>query len=147
MFERFTEHARSVLQLEGMEAQKMHHDHLGTEHLLLALMKEPQGHGHMALESLGATYKQLCAAVTDLVEVGSDTDIPDAFHQTPRAMHVMDMAVEEARARKHTHLGTEHLLLALLRESDGVAMKALNSLGLDADKVRQKVEGLIKAEE
>lgn len=147
MFERFTEHAKSVLQLEGREAQRMHHDHLGTEHLLLALVREPQGHGHRALESLGVTYKQIGLAVKDLVAAESHTEIPEDFHQTPRIMHVMQMAVEEARVHKHAHLGTEHLLLALLRESDGVAMKALSSLNLTADQVRHEVEKLLKAEQ
>ena len=145
MFERFTEHARNVLRLEGMEAQKMHHEHLGTEHLLLALVREREGHGHRALENLGVTYHQLRQAV-ESVSGAPETDVPEEFHQTPRAKHVMAMAVEEARARKDTHLGTEHLLLALLRETDGVAMKALATLKLSPKAVGEEVERLLAGE-
>ncbi len=146
MFERFTEHARDVLRLEGLEAQRMHHEHLGTEHLLLALVREPEGHGHRALENLGVTLKQLRRALDELVEPDPDTEIPDAFHQTPRARHVMAMAVEEARGHKDAHLGTEHLLLALLREPEGVAMQALAKLNLTAQTVGAEVQRLLREE-
>ena len=146
MFERFTEHARDVLRLEGLEAQRMHHEHLGTEHLLVALVREREGHGHIALTNLGVTLKQLRGAVAELVAPDPDTDIPDAFHQTPQAKHVMAMAVEEARAHKDSHLGTEHLLLALLREPEGVAMKALAKLNLTAQAVGEEVQRLLREE-
>ena len=146
MFERFTDHARDVLRLEGLEAQRMHHEHLGTEHLLLALVREPQGHGHRALANLGVTLKQLRRALGELVDADADTEIPAAFHQTPRARHVMAMAVEEARAHKDVHLGTEHLLLALLREPKGVAIQALARLNLTAQAVGEEVRRLLAAE-
>jgi ATP-dependent Clp protease ATP-binding subunit ClpC len=144
MFEKFTEHARRVLQLEGLEAQQMHHAYLGTEHLLLALMHEKYGHGHRALEELGLKYRQVRQAVEKLVEGQAQTDVPDGFHQTPRAKHVMAVAVEEARKLHSTHIGTEHLLLALLAEPEGVAMKALATLGVTAEAVRQEVLSLIE---
>ena len=124
----------------------MHHEHLGTEHLLLALVREPQGHGHRALANLGVTLKELRRALGDLVADGPDTETPEAFHQTPQARHVMAMAVEEARGHKDAHLGTEHLLLALLREPDGVAMQVLAKLGLAGQAVREEVERLLRAE-
>ncbi len=145
MFERFTDHARDVLRLEGLEAQRMHHEHLGTEHLLLALVREPDGHGHKALENLGVTLKQLRRALRELVESGPDRAIPDAFHQTPQVKHVMAMALEEARGHKSSHLGTEHLLLALLREEDGVAMQVLAKVGLSGQAVHEEVERLLSA--
>jgi len=146
LFERFTDHARDVLRLEGLEAQRMHHEHLGTEHLLLALVREPEGHGHKALANLGVTLKQVRHALRDLVGADSDTEIPTAFHQTPQAKAVMAMAVEEARAHKDAHLGTEHLLLALLREPDGVAMQALARLNLTGRAVHEEVERLLQEE-
>ncbi len=146
MFERFTEHARNVLRLEGLEAQRMHHEHMGTEHLLLALMREPDGHGHKALENLGVTLKQLRHALRELVGADPDTEIPDSFHQTPRVMHVMSMAIEEAREHKDVELGTEHILLALLREPEGVAMQVLAKVHLTAQAVHDEIERLLREE-
>ena len=146
MFEHFTEHARDVLRLEGLEAQRMHHEHMGTEHMLLALVREPEGHGHRALENLGVTLKQMRRALRDLVGDDPDTEIPDSFHETPHVRHVMKVALEEARARKDPDLGTEHLLLALLRESEGVAMQVLAKLDLTPEAVRQEVERMLQEE-
>jgi len=146
LFEHFTEHARDVLRLEGLEAQRMHHEHMGTEHMLLALVREPEGHGHRALENLGVTLKQMRRALRDLVGDDPDTEIPDSFHETPHVRHVMKVALEEARARKDPDLGTEHLLLALLRESEGVAMQVLAKLDLTPEAVRQEVERMLQEE-
>ena len=146
MFEHFTEHARDVLRLEGLEAQRMHHEHLGTEHLLLALVREPDGHGHKALANLGVTLKQLRNALREIVDADPDMEIPESFHQTPRVMHVMEMAIEEARAHKTADLGTEHILLALLREPEGVAMQVLARLNLTAQAVHNEVERILAEE-
>jgi ATP-dependent Clp protease ATP-binding subunit ClpC len=147
LFERFTEHARDVLRLEGLEAHRMHQEHLGTEHLLLALVREPDGHGHQAMVNMGVTLKQLRRALRELIENDPDTKIPDAFHMTPKAKHVMVMAIEEARAHKNGSLGTEHLLLALLREPEGIAMQVLSKLNLTAQSVSQEVERLLREEQ
>lgn len=146
MFERFTEHARRVLELEGLEAQRMHHSYLGTEHLLLALVREHDGHGHRALTNLGVSLKQVRAALAELVAVGPDQESPDVLHQSPRFKHVMAMALEEARALKKPHIGTEHLLLALLREPEGVAMKVLAKLNVKPEAVRDEVLRMLKEE-
>ena len=146
MFEHFTEHARDVLRLEGLEAQRMHHEHKGTEHMLLALVREPEGHGHRALENLGVTLKQMRRALRDLVGDDPDTEIPDSFHETPHVRHVMKMALEEARVHKDPDLGTEHLLLALLREPEGVAMQVLAKLELTPEAVREEVERMLQEE-
>lgn len=144
MFERFSEHARNVLEMEGLEAQRMHHSYLGTEHLLLALVHEPEGHGHRALANLGVSYRKLRQALAELVKAGPDNEIPDVLHQTPRFKHVMGMAVEEARALKHAHIGTEHLLLALIRETDGVAMHVLTAMNIDPQNLRREVLRLLE---
>jgi len=146
LFERFTDHARDVLRLEGLEAHRMHHEHLGTEHLLLALVREPEGHGHRALANLGVTLKQLRKALQELLEDDSHTDIPEYYNLTPRAKHVMTMAVEEARGHKDADLGTEHLLLALLREPEGVAMQVLAKLNLTGQSVHDEVERILAEE-
>jgi ATP-dependent Clp protease ATP-binding subunit ClpC len=146
MFEHFTEHAQRVLDMEGMEARRMHHAYLGTEHLLLALIDEPRGHGHRALESLGVTRGQVRNALAELIAKGPDADGPDYYPQTPRIKHVMQLALEEARNLKSPHIGTEHLLLALLGEPDGVAMKALAALGVRPDSVREKILALLNEE-
>lgn len=146
MFERFTPHAQRVLELEGLEAQKMHHAHLGTEHLLLGLLREPQGHGHRALEKLGVTLKQARAAIESVVAAGPSTQLPDSFHQTEHARRVMSLAVEQARKLKHSHIGTEHLLLGLLEEPDGVAYKSLSVLNLKPTQVRDEVLTMLAQE-
>ena len=146
MFEHFTEHARRVLELEGLEAQRMHHEYLGTEHLLLALIREPEGHGHRALESLGVCLKQARQVVHELVQEGPAEYMPDGFHPTPRARHVMAMAYEEARELKSSDVGTEHLLLALLREEEGVAVKMLRKLDVLPQDVRREVLHMLEQE-
>ena len=146
MFEHFTEHAQRVLELEGMEVQRMHHDYLGTEHLLLALVDEPEGHGHRALVNLGLSKRQVHEAVGSLVAEGPAAEMPPEVHQTPRFKHVMQLAVEQSRQLNHGHIGTEHLLLALLGEPQGVAMKALQALGLTAEQVREEVLGMLENE-
>ena len=146
MFEHFTEHAQSVLDMEGMEARRMHHAYLGTEHLLLALIDEPRGHGHRALESLGVTRGQVRSALAELTAEGPEADGPDYYPQTPPIKHVMKLALEEARNLKSPHIGTEHLLLALLGEPEGVAMKALAALGIRPENVREKILAMLNEE-
>lgn len=146
MFEHFTEHAQRVLDMEGMEAGRMHHAYRGTEHLLLALIDEPAGHGHRALESLGVTRGQVRSALADLTAGMSEADRLDCYRQTPRIKHVMQLALDEARSLKSPHIGTEHLLLALLGEPDGVAMKALAALGVRPENVREKILAMLDEE-
>jgi ATP-dependent Clp protease ATP-binding subunit ClpC len=146
MFEHFTNHARKVISLEGIEAQRMHHDYLGTEHLLLALTREPEGHGHRALENLGVSHKEVRKAVEELVSGDQHHDAPDGFHQTPRAKHVMEMALAEARQLKSGDVGTEHLLLAILDEPEGVAMHALEKLDVHPDQVRKEIFDMLEQE-
>ena len=146
MFEHFTDHAKRVLDLEGMEARRMHHSYLGTEHLLLALIDEPRGHAHRALEGLGLDRRHVRQALAELIAEGPESDGSDYFPQTPRVRHVMKLALDEARRLKSPNIGTEHLLLALLGEPEGVAMKALEALGVKADDVRAKVLTMLEEE-
>jgi len=147
MFEHYTENARQALSMEGMEARRMHHAYLGTEHLLLALIHEPQGHGHRALENLGVTHAQARRALAELVAEEPDADGVDYFPQTPRIKHVMELALAEARRLKSPSVGTEHLLLALLGEPEGVAIKVLASLGIKPESVRDEILAMLNEEQ
>lgn len=146
MFEHFTDHAKRVLQLEGIEAQRMHHTYLGTEHLLLGLIREPEGHGHRVLEKLGLDLRHVREVVAELAGQGPDTALPDGVHQTEHFRHVMSVAIDQARQLKHGDVGTEHLLLALLDEGEGVAVKTLNKLGVEPETVRQELLEMLEAE-
>ncbi|MFP4354295.1 MAG: Clp protease N-terminal domain-containing protein [Phycisphaerae bacterium] len=146
MFEHFTDHAKRVLELEGIEAQRMHHDYLGTEHLLLALIREPEGHGHRALEAVGVDIRHAREALAEIVEPGPDVDIPEFFHQTPHIKHVMSVALDQARQLRSPNIGTEHLLLALLDETEGVAVRLLDHLGVQRGRVREEVISMLEAE-
>lgn len=141
MFERFTDRARRVVVRAQEEAGALGHNSLGTEHLLLALVHEG-GLGAKTLESLSIspeTIRQRVSAVVDR------TDLPSAGHIpfTPRAKKVLELAMEEARGLGHTYIGSEHILLGLLREADGVAAQVLTSLGADLDGTRGRVVQLI----
>jgi len=147
MFERFTEHARAVLELEGIEAQQMHSQYLGTEHLLLALAAEPAGHGRRALTALGVNVQHARQALAGIVREGPHVRMPAGFHQTEHAKHVMRMAIEEARALQSPTIGTEHLLLALLRETDGVALHVLKKLNVKPQAVRDEILKMLEQEQ
>ncbi|MFP4053197.1 MAG: Clp protease N-terminal domain-containing protein [Phycisphaerae bacterium] len=147
MFEHFTDHARAVLQLEGIEAQRMHHAYLGTEHLLLGLIREPEGHGHRALQNLNVDLKLVRQAVRKLAQKGPSTDIPDRLPHTQHFQHVIRVAIQEARALKSPDVGTEHLLLALLQETDGVAVRALEKINVKAQTVRDEILRMLEEEQ
>ncbi len=146
MFEHFTDHARRALQLEGMEANRMHHSYLGTEHLLLGLLREPEGHGHRAMEALGLDLRRVRSAVKKVAQKGPDTEVPDGIHLTEHFKNVMQMAVDQARALNSSEVGTEHLMLALLQETDGVAIKALERLKVKSQDVRDQIIHMLEEE-
>ncbi|MFP4106440.1 MAG: Clp protease N-terminal domain-containing protein [Phycisphaerae bacterium] len=146
MFEQFTDHARRALQLEGMEATRMHHSYLGTEHLLLGLLREPEGHGHRAMQALGLDLRHVRAAVKKVAQKGEGTAVPGSIHQTDHFKHVMRVAVDEARALNAGQVGTEHLMLALLQETDGVAIKALERLHVKPQDVRDEIIRMLEEE-
>lgn len=147
MFERYTENARDVLSHARQEAQKFHHDHIGTEHILLGLIEVTEGVGAEILRHRNINLKAAKAEIQKLVVPGNPDD-EDAFVALPRTTHaheLIDDAVEEARALRHNYIGTEHLLLALLREKEGRGAQILGHLGLQLDAVRQDVIRLVAA--
>ena len=147
MFERFTERARKVIALANQEAQRFNHEYIGTEHLLLGLVKEGTGVGANVLRNLGVELQKVRLEVEKIVSPGSDMVTMGKLPHTPRAKKVQEYAIEEARNLNHNYVGTEHLLLGLLREQDGVAAQVLMNLGLRLDEVREEVLNLLGAGE
>ncbi len=145
MFERFTDRARKVMALANQEAQRFNHEYIGTEHILLGLVKEGSGVGATVLKNLDVDIKKLRLEVEKLVKSGPDMVTMGKLPQTPRAKKVIEYAIEEARALNHNYVGTEHILLGLLRESEGIAAQVLMNLGLKLEDVRQEVLNLLGA--
>src|SRR5512136_2880449 len=145
MFERFTDRARKVMALANQEAQRFNHEYIGTEHILLGLVKEGSGVGATVLKNLDVDIKKLRLEVEKLVKSGPDMVTMGKLPQTPRAKKVIEYAIEEARSLNHNYVGTEHLLLGLLREQDGVAAQVMMNLGLKLEDVRQEVLNLLGA--
>ncbi|MCL5735355.1 MAG: ATP-dependent Clp protease ATP-binding subunit, partial [Actinobacteria bacterium] len=138
MFERFTERARQVIVLAQEEARTLRHNYIGTEHLLLGLLREADGVAARVLGSLEVSLEEVRGEVARIVGEGeheSQGQIPF----TPRAKKVLELALREALSLGHNYIGTEHVLLGLVRESEGVAARILNDLEVDADRVRQEV--------
>jgi ATP-dependent Clp protease ATP-binding subunit ClpC len=145
MFERFTDRARKVMALANQEAQRFNHEYIGTEHILLGLVKEGSGVGANVLKNLGVDLRKVRLEVEKLVHSGPDMVTMGKLPQTPRAKKVIEYAIEEARSLNHNYVGTEHLLLGLLREHDGVAAQVLMNLGLKLEEVREEVLNLLGA--
>ncbi|MBL7157909.1 MAG: ATP-dependent Clp protease ATP-binding subunit [Candidatus Omnitrophica bacterium] len=143
MFNRFTERARKVILLAKEEAKRFNHDYIGTEHLLLGLIREGEGVAAAVLASLGLSSDQIRFEVEKLVKPGPATIVSGDIPFTPKAKKVIELAMEEARQLGHNYIGTEHLLLGLVKEGEGVASQVLMNLGLDMDKVRNEVMGLL----
>jgi methylenetetrahydrofolate dehydrogenase (NADP+)/methenyltetrahydrofolate cyclohydrolase len=145
-FEKFTERARRVLTLAQEEALRFNHSYIGTEHLLLGLVREGDGVAAKALESLGVELEKVRTAVQIIVGRG-DSFVSGEIGLTPRAKKVIELAVDEARRLGHHYIGTDHLLLGLVREDEGIAAGVLESLGVSLDRVRYAVvETLSSAE-
>ena len=145
MFERFTDRARKVMALANQEAQRFNHEYIGTEHILLGLVKEGSGVGANVLKNLDVDLRKVRLEVEKLVKSGPDMVTMGKLPQTPRAKKVIEYAIEEARNLNHNYVGTEHLLLGLLREHEGVAAQVLMNLGLKLDDVREEVLNLLGA--
>jgi len=145
MFERFTDRARKVMALANQEAQRFNHEYIGTEHILLGLVKEGSGVGATVLKNLDIDLRKVRLEVEKLVKSGPDMVTMGKLPQTPRAKKVIEYAIEEARNLGHNYVGTEHLLLGLLREKDGVAAQVLMNLGLKLEEVREEVLNLLGA--
>jgi ATP-dependent Clp protease ATP-binding subunit ClpC len=145
MFERFTDRARKVMALANQEAQRLNHEYIGTEHILLGLVKEGSGVGATVLKQLDVDLRKVRMEVEKQVKSGPDMVTIGKLPQTPRAKKVIEYAIEEARKLGHNYVGTEHLLLGLVREQDGVAAQVLISLGLKLEEVREEVLNLLGA--
>ncbi|MBA2451692.1 MAG: ATP-dependent Clp protease ATP-binding subunit [Chloroflexia bacterium] len=137
-FEKFTERARKVLTLAQEEAQRFNHNYIGTEHLLLGLVREGDGVAAKVLSNMGVQLPKVRSAVEFIIGRG-DTGVTGEIGLTPRAKKVIELAVDEARHLNHHYIGTEHLLLGLVREGEGIAAGVLESLGVNLEKVRAQV--------
>ncbi|MDQ3237204.1 MAG: ATP-dependent Clp protease ATP-binding subunit [Actinomycetota bacterium] len=138
MFERFTERARKVVVLAQEEARQFNHNYIGTEHLLLGLLREDEGVAARALSSLNVTLDEVREQVESIVGYGEEGTGGQAPF-TPRSKKVLELALREALQLGHNYIGTEHILLGLVRESEGVAARVLSNLDVDPDKVRREV--------
>src|SRR5436309_4418177 len=139
MYERFTDRARKVMQLANQEAQRFNHEYIGTEHILLGLVKEGSGVAANVLKNLDIDLRKIRLEVEKIVQSGPDMVTMGKLPQTPRAKKVIEYSIEEARNLNHNYVGTEHLLLDLLREQEGVAAQVLMNLGLKLEDVREEV--------
>ncbi|MDE0268557.1 MAG: ATP-dependent Clp protease ATP-binding subunit [Acidimicrobiaceae bacterium] len=138
MFERFTDRARRVVVLAQEEAREMNHNYIGTEHVLLGLIHEGEGVAAKALESLGISLELVRGQVEELIEQGSNSP-SGHIPFTPRAKKVLELSLREALQLGHNYIGTEHILLGLIREGEGVAAQVLVKLGADLPRVREQV--------
>ncbi len=137
-FDKFTERARKVLTLANEEAQRFNHNYIGTEHILLGLVREGDGVAARVLANLGIELPKVRSAVEFIIGRG-DRMVMGEIGLTPRAKKVIELAVDEARRLNHHYIGTEHLLLGLVREGEGIAAGVLESLGVSLEKVRTQV--------
>jgi ATP-dependent Clp protease ATP-binding subunit ClpA len=142
MFERFTDRARRVVVLAQEEARMLNHNYIGTEHILLGLIHEGEGVAAKALESLGISLEAVRQQVEEII--GQGQQAPSGHIPfTPRAKKVLELSLREALQLGHNYIGTEHILLGLIREGDGVAAQVLVRLGADLNRVRQQVIQLL----
>ena len=141
-FEKFSERARRVLSLAQEEAQRSNHNYIGTEHILLGLVRETEGVAARVLSSLSVDLSKVRSAVEFIIGRG-EKPAQGEIGLTPRAKKVVELAVDEARRMNHTYIGTEHLLIGLLREGEGVAAGVLESLGVTLDKVRAETHRIL----
>jgi hypothetical protein len=142
MFERFTDRARRVVVLAQEEARMLNHNYIGTEHILLGLIHEGEGVAAKALESLGISLEAVRQQVEEII--GQGQQAPSGHIPfTPRAKKVLELSLREALQLGHNYIGTEHILLGLIREGEGVAAQVLVRLGADLNRVRQQVVHLV----
>ncbi len=143
MFNRFTERARKVIVYAKEEARRFNHDYIGTEHLLLGLVREGEGVAAAVLQKLGIDLETIRIEVEKMVQPGPQTQVLGDIPFTPRSKKALELSAEEARALGHNYIGTEHLLLGLVKEGEGMAYRVLLNLGLDLAKLRNEVMELL----
>src|SRR5919109_4351000 len=142
-FDRFNDRAKRVLALAQDEAIRFNHNYIGTEHLLLGLVREGEGVAARVLDSLGVELSKVRTAVEFIIGRGDSTTSPSEITLSPRTKKVIELAIDEARRLGHAHVGTEHLLLGLARESGTLANQVLESLGVTLDAVRNQLTATI----
>jgi ATP-dependent Clp protease ATP-binding subunit ClpC len=142
MYERFTDKARKLLQMAEQEARRLKHGYIGTEHILLGLVKEGSGVAAHVLKNLGVELQEIQIEIEKILDSGPDR-VMGKLPQTPRAKKVIEYSMEEARGLNHNYVGTEHILLGLIREAEGVAAQVLMKLGLKLEDVRAEVVNLL----
>lgn len=145
MYERFTDRARRSMQLANLEAQRFKHEHIGTEHMLLGLLGQGGGAAAEVLKSLGVDPRQVCCEVEKLLQSSPENARADKLPQTSRAKKVIEYSMEEARNLNHNYVGTEHILIGLMRVPDSSAAEVLTNLGLTEQRARTAVVDLLAA--
>ena len=143
MFERFTERARQVVVVAQDEARALGHNYIGTEHILLGLLREEEGLAARVLESLDVTAEEVRAQVKRLVGQEDEQIVTGQIPFTPRAKKVLELALREALSLKHSYIGPEHILLGVVRENDGVAARILLDFGADAETIRAQTMAML----
>jgi len=143
VFERFTERARQVVVLAQDEARALKHNYIGTEHILLGLLREEEGLAARVLEGLEITVEGVRAQVARIVGQGDEAILTGQIPFTPRAKKVLELALREALSLGHNYIGTEHILLGLVRENEGVASQILLDFGVDAETIRGEILGML----
>jgi ATP-dependent Clp protease ATP-binding subunit ClpC len=139
MFDRFTDRAKKVMNLARQEAQRFNHEYLGTEHVLLGLVQEGSGVAANVLKNMGVDLARIRAEIEKLVKSGPSMVTMGQLPFTPRAKKVLELSMEEAHNLGHNYIGTEHLLLGLIKENEGIAAKVLTNLGVKLEDVREEV--------
>ncbi len=145
--DRFNQRARRVLQIANEEAERLSHNYIGTEHLLLGLVKEENGIAGRVLREMGAKPERVAEMVERMTGTGRRSPSAGKLELTPRTKQVLEFAIEEARKLSHNYIGTEHLLLGLIRHADGVAIDVLRQLGLTPDRIRRETLRAIQQEQ
>jgi ATP-dependent Clp protease ATP-binding subunit ClpC len=143
VFERFTERAKQVVVLAQEEARALKHNYIGTEHILLGLLREEEGLAARVLESLDITVEEVREQVKRLVGQGDEDIVTGQIPFTPRAKKVLELALREALALGHNYIGTEHVLLGVVRENQGVAARILLDFDADAEKIRKEIMSVL----
>jgi hypothetical protein len=144
VYEKFTDRAKRVLELANQEAQRFNHEYIGTEHILLGLIKEGSGVAANVLKNLNIDLRKIRREVEKIVQTGPDIARMETRPQTPNAKKVIEYAVDELKMLQHNYLGTEHLLLGLIRVDEGVAAQVLINLGISYEVVGQEVLNLLR---
>src|SRR5687767_11280478 len=147
MYERFTDRARKVMQLANQEAMKFNHEYIGTEHILLGLVQEGSGVAANVLKNMNIDLEKIRHEVEKIVKTGPSMVTMGQLPFTPRAKKVLELSMEEASQLSHNYIGTEHLLLGLIRENEGIAAQVLMNLGVKLDEVREEVLEFLGASE